>query len=91
MAIHSSVIRYFNQFESIYKNTQTSTSLFPSAWGQATYVSGRLIVKPKVTGKHPGAGFCSKANILAKVPVPKARVGCKLIYIYICSGYHGRE
>ena len=61
----------------------TSTSLFPSAWGEATYVSGRLIVKPRVTSKHPGTGLCSRANILAKVPVPKARVGCKLIYWYI--------
>ena len=30
---------------------------------------------------HPGAGLCSRANILAKVPVPKARVGCKFVYI----------
>ena len=82
MAIHSSVIRSLNQPESICKNTQTSTSLFPSAWGQATYVSGRLIVKPRVTSKHPGAGLCSRANILAKVPVPKARVGCNFIHIY---------
>ena len=81
MAIHSSVIRSLNQPESIYKNTQTSISLFPSAWGKATYVSGRLIVKPRVTSKHPGTGLCSRANILAKVPVPKARIGCKLIYI----------
>ena len=83
MAIHSSVIRSLNQPESIYKNTQTSTSLFPSAWGQATYVSGRLIVKPRVTSKHPGAGLCSRTNILANVPVPNARICCKLIYIYI--------
>ena len=61
------------------KNTQTSTSLFTSAWGQATYVSG-LIVKPRATRKHPGAGLCSRSNILAKVPVPKARVGYKRIY-----------
>ena len=81
MAIHSSVIRSLNQPESIYKNTQTSISLFPSAWGQVTYVSGQLIVKPRVTSKHPGTGLCSRANILAKVPVPKARIGCKLIYI----------
>ena len=64
------------------KTTQTSTSLFPFAWGQATYGSGRLIVKPRVTSKHPGAGLCSRANILANVPLQKARVGCKLIYIY---------
>ena len=71
MAIHSSVIRSLKQSESIYKNTQTSTSLFPFAWGQAKYVSGRLIVKPRVTSKHPGACLCSRANILAKVPVQK--------------------
>ena len=63
------------------KTTQTSTSLFPFAWGQATYGSGRLIVKPRVTSKHPGAGLCSRANIPANVPLQKARVGCKLIYI----------
>ena len=67
---YSSVIRSLNQPESIYKNTQTSTSLFPSAWGQATYVYGRLIVKPRVTSKHPGTGLCSRANILVNVPVP---------------------
>ena len=49
--------------------------------GVKLYVSGRLIVKPRVTSKHPGAGLCSRANILVKVPVPKARVGCKLTYI----------
>ena len=27
------------------------------------------------------AGICSRANILVKVLVPKARVGCKLIYM----------
>ena len=80
MAIHSYVIRSLNQPESIDKNSQTSTNLFPFAWGQATYVSGRLIVKPTVTSKHSDAGLGSRANILAKVPVPKARVGCKLIY-----------
>ena len=81
MAIHSSVIQSLNQPDSIYKNTQISTSLFPSAWGQATYVSGRLIVKPRVTSKHPGT------NILVKVPVPKARVGCKLYISDVCQLY----
>ena len=66
MAIHSSVIRSLNQPDNIYTNSQTSTSLFPSAWGQATYVSGRLIVKPRVTNKHPGAGLCSGEDPCAK-------------------------
>ena len=69
MAIHSSGIRLLNQPESIYTNTKTSTRVCPSAWEQATYVSGRLIVKPRVT---PGS---SRANILTQVPVPKAKVG----------------
>ena len=70
-------------FTKILKPVLYIYSLFPSAWGQTIYVSGRLIVKPRVTSKHPGTGICSRANILAKVPVSKARVGCKLIYIYI--------
>ena len=56
-----------------------------AAWGQATYVSGRLIVTPRVTSKHPGTGLCSKANMLVKVPVPKARVGCKLYISDVCQ------
>ena len=68
-------------FTKILKPVLAYSHLHGPAWSQATSVSGRLIVKPRVTNKHPGAGLCSRANILAKVPVPKARVGCKLIYI----------
>ena len=46
MEIHSSGIRFLNQSKNIGKITQTSTSLCPSAKGQATYVSGRLLGKP---------------------------------------------
>ena len=71
LAIHSTAIRVVNQSESIYQNTQTCTSLCPPPSGKAAYVHRRLVAKPRDT---PGS---SQANILAQVPVPKARVGFK--------------
>ena len=71
MAIHSTAIRVVNQSESIYQNTQTGTSICPSPSGKSAHVPRRLVVKPRDT---PGS---SRANILAQVPVPKARVGFK--------------
>ena len=54
------------------KDSNQYYSLFPSAWGQATYVPGRMIVKPRVTrkywhmsllkSKHPGEGPCAKGQ-----------------------------
>ena len=49
------------------QNTQTCTC--PPSSGKIAHVHRRLIVKPRDT---PGS---SRANILAQVPVPKARVG----------------
>ena len=58
-------------FGSIYQNTQTCTSLCPPPSGKAAHVLRRLVAKPR---DSPGS---SRANILAQVPVPKARVGYK--------------
>ena len=69
--LHSTAIRVANQSESIYQDTQTSTSICPSPSGKIAHVPGRLVVKPR---DIPGS---SRANILAQVPVPKARVGYK--------------
>ena len=67
--IHSAAIWVVNQSESIYRNTQTGTSICPSPSGKIAHVPRRLVVKSKDT---PGS---SRANILAQVPVPKAWVG----------------
>ena len=69
--IHSAAIWVVNQSESIYQNTLTGTSICPSPSGKIAHVPRRLVVKPRDT---PGS---SRANILAQVPVPKARVGFK--------------
>ena len=71
LAVHSTVIRVVNQSESIYQNTQTCTSFCPPPSGKAAHVYRRLVVKPRDTRGS------SRANILAQVPVPKARVGFK--------------
>ena len=71
LAVHSTAIRVVNQSESIYQNTQTCTSLCPPPSGKAAHVLRRLVAKPR---DSPGS---SRANILAQVPVPKARVGYK--------------
>ena len=71
LAVHSTAIRVVNQSESIYQNTQTGTSLCPPPSGKAAHVLRRLVAKPR---DSPGS---SRANILAQVPVPKARVGYK--------------
>ena len=71
LAVHSTAIRVVNQCESIYQNTQTCTSLCPPPSGKAAHVLRRLVAKPR---DSPGS---SRANILAQVPVPKARVGYK--------------
>ena len=71
LAVHSIAIRVVNQSESIYQNTQTCTSLCPPPSGKAAHVLRRLVAKPR---DSPGS---SRANILAQVPVPKARVGYK--------------
>ena len=71
LAVHSTAIRVVNQSESIYQNTQTCTSICPPPPGKIAHVHRRLVVKPRDT---PGS---SRANILAQVPVPKARVGFK--------------
>ena len=71
LAIYSTAIRVVNQSESIYQNTQTCTSIYPSPSGKIAYVHRRLVAKPRDT---PGS---SRANILAQVPVLKARVGFK--------------
>ena len=71
LAIYSTAIRVVNQSESIYQNTQTCTSICPPPSGKIAHVHRRLVVKPRDT---PGS---SRANILAQVPVPKARVGFK--------------
>ena len=68
LAIYSTAIRVVNQSESIYQNTQTCASLCPPPSGKAAHVFRRLVAKPRDT---PGS---SRANILAQVPVPKARV-----------------
>ena len=67
LAVHSTAIRVVNQSESIYQNTQTGTSLCPPPSGKAAHVLRRLVAKPR---DSPGS---SRANILAQVPVPKAR------------------
>ena len=69
MAVHSAAMWVVNQSESIYQNTQAGTSICPSPSGQIAHVPRRLVVKPRDT---PGS---SRANTLAQVPVPKARVG----------------
>ena len=69
LAIYSTAIRVVNQSESIYQNT--GTSICPSPSGKIAHVPRRLVAKPRDT---PGS---SGANILAQVPVPKARVGFK--------------
>ena len=71
MAIHSTAIRFVNQSESIYQNTQTGISICPPPSGKVAHVPRRLVAKPRDT---PGS---SRANILVQVPVPKARVGFK--------------
>ena len=71
LAVHSTAIRVVNQSESIYQNTQTCASLCPPPSGKAAHVFRRLAAKPR---DSPGS---SRANILAQVPVPKARVGYK--------------
>ena len=71
LAVHSTAIRVVNQSESIYQNTLTCASLCPPPSGKAAHVFRRLVAKPRDT---PGS---SRANILAQVPVPKARVGFK--------------
>ena len=71
LAVHSTAIWVVNQSESIYQNTQTCTSLCPPPSGKAAHVFRRLVAKPR---DSPGS---SRANILAQVPVPKARVGYK--------------
>ena len=71
LAVHSTAIRVVNQSESIYQNAQTGTSLCPPPSGKAAHVLRRLVAKPR---DSPGS---SRANILAQVPVPKARVGYK--------------
>ena len=71
LAIYSTAIRVVNQSESIYQNTQTCASLCPPPSGKAAHVFRQLVAKPRDT---PGS---SRANILAQVPVPKARVGFK--------------
>ena len=67
MAIHSSVIWSPNQTESIYKNIQTSTNLFPSAWGSSyiciwtTETQGHKQTFWRwslLKSKHPG-GYCA--------------------------------
>ena len=68
LAVHSTAIRVVNQSESIYQNTQTCASLCPPPSGKAAHVFRRLVAKPRDT---PGS---SRANILAQVPVPKARL-----------------
>ena len=60
-----------NQSESIYQNTQTCTSICPPPSGKFEHVHRRLVAKPRDTPES------SRANILAQVPVPKARVGFK--------------
>ena len=68
LTVHSTAIRVVNQFESIYQHTQTSSSICPFSLVKIAHVPvGRL-------GDMPGS---SRANILAQVPVPKARVGYK--------------
>ena len=69
LAIYSTAIRVVNQSESIYQNTQTCASLCPPPSGKAAHVFRRLVAKPRDT---PGS---SRANILAQVLVPKARIG----------------
>ena len=69
MADSHTAIWVVNQSESIYQNTQTGTSICPSPSGKIAHVPRLLVVKPRDT---PGS---SRANILAQVPVPKARVG----------------
>ena len=71
LAIYSTAIRVVNQSESIYQNTQTCTSICPPPSGKVAHVHRRLVAKPRYT---PGS---SRANTLAQVPVPKARVGFK--------------
>ena len=71
LAIYSTAIRVVNQSESIYQNTQTCTSICPPPSGKVAHVYRRLVAKPR---DSPGS---SRANILAQVPVPKARVGFK--------------
>ena len=71
LAVHSTAIRVVNQSESIYQNTQTCASLCPPPSGKAAHVFRRLVAKLR---DSPGS---SRANILAQVPVPKARVGYK--------------
>ena len=71
LAIYSTAIRVVNQSESIYQNTQTGTRICPSPSGKIAHVTRRLVAKARDT---PGS---SRANILAQVPVPKARVGFK--------------
>ena len=70
--------------ESIYQNTQTCTSLCPPPSGKAAHVLRRLVAKPR---DSPGS---SRANILAQVPVPKARVGFKPREVGVnpFSGFH---
>ena len=51
-----------------YQNTQTCASLCPPPSGKAAHVFRRLVAKPR---DSPGS---SRANILAQVPVPKARL-----------------
>ena len=63
------LVRVVNQSESIYQNTQTGTSICPSPSGKIAHVPRRLVVKPR------GTPVSSRANILAQVSVPKARVG----------------
>ena len=72
MAVHSAAIWVVNLSESIHQNTQTGTSICPSPSGKIAHVPRRLVVKPRDT---PGS---SRADILAQVPVPKARVGLNL-------------
>ena len=71
LAVHSTAIRVINQSKSIYQNTQTRTIICPPSLGKIAHVHRRLVVKPRDT---PGS---SRANILAQVPVQKARVGIK--------------
>ena len=84
LAVHSTAIRVVNQSESIYQNTQTCTSLCPPPSGKAAHVLRRLVAKPR---DSPGS---SRANILAQVPVPKARVGFKPREVGVnpFSGFH---
>ena len=69
LAVYSTAIRVVNQSESIYKILKPVLAFAHLHRVKIAHVHRRLVVKPRDT---PGS---SRANILAQVPVPKARVG----------------